>query len=193
MTGKPPPLAPVLILSGPSGTGKTRVIEKVMAQSGLPLHLSVSATTRPARPAERDGVHYHFWPRDRFEAEVRNEAFLEWAEVYGNLYGTLRSEVEPLRERGIGVILDIDTQGADQVRPRVPDHVSIFLKAPSMEAYRQRLLARGTEEGPDLERRLAGAERELRRANDYQYQVVNDDLERAVQEVISILRRAFAR
>src|SRR5262245_47025209 len=121
--------APLIILSGPSGCGKSTVIARVLAQPAFPLRLSVSATTRSPRPGERDGVAYHFWTRERCQQEVRAGAFAEWAEVHANYYGTLRQEIDPYREQGIGVILDIDVQGAAQVRQQYPDQVSIFLRA----------------------------------------------------------------
>src|SRR5437868_1235283 len=99
---------PLIILSGPSGSGKSTVIARLLGESDLPLRLSVSATTRAPRPLERDGEQYHFWTKERFQKEIEAGGFLEWAEVHGNFYGTPRSEVEPYRGRGIGVILDID-------------------------------------------------------------------------------------
>src|SRR5688500_624636 len=104
-------LGPLVILSGPSGSGQSTVLERLLADSELPLRMSVSATTRDRRPGEQDGVEYHFWDRERFEREVAAGAFLEWAEVHGRYYGTLQGEVEPYRRQGIGVILDIDVQG----------------------------------------------------------------------------------
>src|SRR5438105_3205652 len=109
-------LLPLIIVSGPSGSGKSTLIERLLASRDLPLRLSVSATTRPARTGERDGVHYHFWTPDRFREGVANGDFLEWAEVHGCHYGTLRREVEPYRQRGEMVILDIDVQGAAELR-----------------------------------------------------------------------------
>src|SRR5580704_13628435 len=102
---------PLFILSGPSGSGKSTVLQRLLAGSQPPLRLSVSATTRQPRPGERDGKEYHFWKPERFEAEVQADGFLEWADVFGKCYGTLRCEVEPYREQGIGVFLDIDVQG----------------------------------------------------------------------------------
>jgi guanylate kinase len=184
---------PLIILSGPSGVGKSELVKRLLAAKDLPLHLSVSATTRRPRAGEVDGTSYHFWPRQRFEEAVQAGGFLEWADVFGNLYGTLRREVEPYRERGEGVLLEIDVQGACQVRRLCPDAVSIFLKAPSLEVYEERLRRRHTENEEALRRRLEGARRELARAGEYDYQVVNDDLQRAVAEVEAHIRRQFGR
>jgi guanylate kinase len=176
-------MGPLFILSGPSGSGKTTVLQKLLHPGDLPLRLAVSATTRPLRPNEQDGVHYHFWTRERFEEAIRNAEVLEWAQVHGNYYGTLRQEVEPYRRQGIGVILAIDVQGAAQIRRQCPDAVSIFLQAPSFEEYERRLRHRQSETEESIQRRLATARRELEHVGEYQYVVVNDDLERAVAEL----------
>lgn len=182
---------PLIILSGPSGAGKSTVLRRALESSGLPLRLSVSATTRQPRPGEVDGQHYHFWTRARFEEERAAGGFLEWAEVYGRYYGTLRGEVGPFREQGIGVLLDIDTQGAEQVRRLCPEAVSVFLRTSSLAVLEQRLRQRGTETEESLQRRLAGAARELARAGEYDIQVVNDDLDTAVAALTEFLRRQF--
>jgi guanylate kinase len=184
---------PLLILSGPSGTGKSTLIARLLAKGDLPLRLSVSATTRPPRAGETDGVEYYFWTRDRFLEEVQAGAFLEWARVHDNYYGTLKREVEPYRQQGLGVILDIDVQGAAQVRQQCPDQVSVFVRAPSMAAYGERLRKRGTEDEAAIQRRLAAARGELDRAGEFDHIVVNDDLDAAVIRVHAILEREFKR
>jgi guanylate kinase len=184
---------PLIILSGPSGSGKSTVIDLLLRHQDLPLRLAVSATTRPPRPNEVAGEHYFFWTREAFVAERDAGAFLEWAEVHGHFYGTLRSEVDSHRERGIGVILDIDVQGAEQVRRRCPDCVTVFLRASSWEAYEQRLRKRHTEDEAAIARRLATARAELARAGEYQYQIINDDLEEAVRQLHAIVHRHFSR
>ncbi len=184
---------PLIILSGPSGSGKSTVVRRLLDSFGARMRLSVSATTRPGRRGEVDGVDYHFWTRERFEEAKARDGFLEWAEVHGNCYGTLRSEVEPYLDRGIGVLLDIDVQGAEQVRARCPDHVSIFVKPPSLEELERRLRGRGTESEEAIQRRLANARKELARAGEYQHQVVNDVLERCVAELRQLIEDAIQR
>src|SRR5262245_13159438 len=132
-------LAPLIVVSGPSGSGKSTVIERVLADKDLPLHLSVSVTTRSPRPGEVDGVHYHYWTRERFDREVKAGNFLEWADVFGNCYGTLKDEVMPFRQRGVGVLLEIDVKGRGQVKRQCPDAVSIFIRTSTFEVIEQRL------------------------------------------------------
>ena len=192
---------PLIILSGPSGCGKSTVISRLVALGDLPMHLSVSATTRKPRHWERngvsfqeqDGVHYHFWTPSHFEEEIRAGAFLEWARVFGNYYGTLRREVEPYREQGQAVILDIDVQGAAQVRQKCPDQVSVFLRTSSWETYERRLRTRGTEDEAAIQRRLATARAELQHAAEYDYQVFNDDLDQAVAQFHALVKQQFER
>jgi len=182
---------PLIILSGPSGGGKSTVVRRLLAEGGLPLRLSVSATTRPRREGERDGVDYYFWTRERFAEQVAAGAFLEWAEYAGNLYGTLRSEVDGHRARGVGVVLVIDVRGAEQVRRQCPDNVSIFLCAPSWEVYEQRLRQRHTESEESIARRLATARAELPRQREYDHVVVNDELGAAVARLRGLIAPYF--
>jgi guanylate kinase len=182
--------APLIILAGPSGSGKSTIIARLLKESGLPLRLSVSATTRPPRPYEQDGVHYYFWTREQFENQRQAGAFLEWATVHGHWYGTLRSEVEDYRARGIGVLLDIDVQGAAQVRSQYPDCLSFFICTSSWEEYERRLQKRG--EGPEsIARRLETARRELERMHEFDHVIVNDDLEVAVAQIRKEIEQAF--
>jgi guanylate kinase len=186
-------MGPLIIVSGPSGVGKSTIIQRLLADPPGPLRLSVSATTRAPRPTERDGVDYHFRSNERFTDAVAAGAFLEHAVVHGNNYGTLRSEVDPHRQAGMGVLLDIDVQGAEQVRRVVPDHVSVFMRAPSLEEYERRLRQRATESEPAIERRLAAARAELALAPTYSYQIVNEDLNTAIVELRAIVADQFAR
>jgi guanylate kinase len=184
---------PLIILSGPSGSGKSTIVAEVLRRSTLPLRLSISATTRAPRPNEKSGVHYFFWSKEKFLEEVQKGTFLERAEVHGHCYGTLLSEVERYREMETGVLLDIDVQGARQVRQRFPEAVTVFLKTSSWEAYERRIRRRGTEDEAAILRRLATARRELACIAEYQYIVINDDddLEAAVNQLLEIVRLSF--
>jgi guanylate kinase len=182
---------PLIIVSGPSGSGKSTVIRRLLEGGGLPLRKSVSATTRPPRPGERDGVEYHFWTRDRFLEGLRAGEFLEHAEVHGNLYGTLRSEVDPCRAAGTGVLLDIDVQGAEQLRRLYPDAVTVFLRTSRFEEYERRLRLRHTEGEEAIARRLRTARAELARAGEYRHEVLNDDLDDAVARLRGLAAQAF--
>ncbi len=183
--------APLIIVSGPSGSGKSTLIGQLLEKKRWPLRLSVSATTRKIRPGERPGIDYFFLNKEQFEEEIKAGAFLEHALVHENYYGTLQREVDPYLNNGIGVILDIDVQGACQVRGKYPDNVSIFVRAGSMAIYEQRLRARGTETEQAIERRVANARQELALAHEYDYQVVNDDLHEALTQIEAILDLAF--
>jgi guanylate kinase len=184
---------PLIILSGPSGSGKSTVVERLLKESGLPLRQSISATTRQPRGTERDGLAYHYWPRERFENAVAAGAFVEWAEFASQLYGTLKSEVDEYRARGIGVILVIDVQGAALVRRQYPDALSIFLKPPTWEVLEQRLRGRRTDDEASIARRLETARRELERAAEYQHVVVSDKLDDTVAEVRKLIAGSFER
>jgi guanylate kinase len=182
---------PLIIVSGPSGSGKSTLIGEVLEKQAWPLRLSVSATTRSMRPGERPGVDYFFLSKQQFEEELEAGAFLEHAKVHDNYYGTLQREVEPYLSEGIGVILDIDVQGASQVRGKYPENVSIFVRAGSIATYEQRLRDRGTETEQAIERRVSNARQELALAHEYDYQVVNDDLTDALTQIEAIFDLAF--
>jgi guanylate kinase len=184
---------PLIIVSGPSGAGKSTVIARVLERRDLPLRLSVSATTRNPRDHEIDGVHYHFWTPEHFREQIAAGAFLEWAGVHGRFYGTLRAEVKPYLEQGTGVVLDIDVQGAAQVREKCPECVTVFLRPSSMAVLEQRLRGRGTETEEAIQGRLLTAQSELARCAEYQYQVINDDLTTAVARLRDIIQSQFER
>lgn len=176
----------LVVVSGPSGVGKGTVVRRMLT-ARPDLSLSVSATTREPRPGERDGVHYRFLSDGEFDRLVQEDAFLEWAEVFGRRYGTLEGDVARARAEGRDVILEIDVQGAAVVRERLPDAVLIFLQPPSEEELRRRLAERGTETGEALERRLAEARREMGESSRFDHIVINDDIDRAVAEVLAII------
>jgi guanylate kinase len=184
---------PLIILSGPSGSGKSTLIAELLRRASLPLRLSISATTRAPRPMERDGVHYYFWTQEHFREAIELGQFLEWAEVHGHYYGTLLAEVEPFRNKGTGVILDIDVQGARLVESRYPEIVKVFLKTSTWELYERRIRRRGTENEAAILRRLDTARRELACIEEYQFVVINDDedLGSAVDQLLKIVRQSF--
>ena len=184
---------PLIILSGPSGSGKSTLIAEMLSRTNLLVRLSISATTRAARPLERDGVHYYFWSKEEFLEAIDQGRFLEWAEVHGHYYGTLSAEVEPFRNKGTGVILDIDVQGARQVASRFPEAVKVFLKTSTWEVYEQRIRRRGTENEAAILRRLETARRELACIGEYQFVVINDDedLGSAVDQLLQTVQQSF--
>jgi guanylate kinase len=178
----------LVVISGPSGAGKTTLVKRVFECSPQ-LVAGVSATTRPPRPTEQDGLDYHFLSPAEFERRRQAGDFLESFEVFGHgyWYGTLESEVTPSLARGKWVVLEIDVQGTLAVLKRYPDAITIFVRPGSMEELERRLRNRGTESGGAIQRRLEVARRELACADTYQHQVLNDDIDRAVQEICDIL------
>lgn len=178
----------LLILSAPSGAGKTSLAHRLREEFGKSCVFSISYTTRPPRGAERDGVDYCFVGREQFEMMNASGEFLECAEVHGNLYGTHRSYAAPIKGVKV-VIFDIDVQGGEQIKAKHPEAVSIFILPPSMEELERRLRGRGTDEDSVIERRLVTAQLEIERGQQsYDYLVVNDDLDEAVADVRAILR-----
>ena len=176
----------LLVISGPSGTGKGTLIKRLMEEDSS-LVFSVSATTRAPRPGEIDGVHYHFVTNEKYDQLVAENAFVEYANVHGNRYGTLRSEVYERLVRGENVVLDIDVQGALNVIASEKEKVSIFILPPSMKVLRERLTGRGTETEEAVERRLHNAIWEITQKDRYEYKVINDDLETCVRTLQAII------
>ena len=172
----------LLVLSGPSGVGKSTVIQKVMDHRD-DMEFSVSATTRLPRPGEVEGKDYFFVSRERFDEMVENEELLEHAEFVGNCYGTPKSQVLSRLDAGITVVLDIEVQGAAQVKALMPEALTVFLAPPSLEALEQRLRGRGTESEEKILSRLETAKNELLLAPSYDFTVVNDDVDRAAREL----------
>ena len=187
-------LAPLIVLSGPSGVGKTTLVDALLARTTLPLRRAVTATTRDPRPGEVPEVHYHFWTADRFREAIAAGEMLEWAEVHGkDFYGTPRSEVDPDRAAGTGVILVIDVQGAGQVRARYPnDHLSVFIDPPAFEELQHRLEGRGEAE-ESIRRRLDTAPGELARADEFHVRLVNADLAATAAALEAIIRNEFTK
>jgi guanylate kinase len=182
-------LAHVFVITGPSGVGKGTLIRTLLER--LPeLELSVSATTRQPRPGERDGVDYHFLTDAEFDKRVIAGDFVEHASYAGRRYGTLRSELEQRIERGVPVVLEIEVQGARQVREAMPEAVQVFIAPPSEEALRARLVGRGTDAPEEVEARLATAREELRAQGEFPHVIVNDRLEDAVAALEELVRGA---
>ena len=176
----------ILVLSSPSGGGKTTIARQLVTNR-RDLGYSISATTRAPRNGEREGEHYYFVPRDEFMRRVKAGAFLEWAEYSGNLYGTLRAEIERIHAAGHHAVLDIDLQGARQLRGNSTAAVEVFVLPPSGASLADRLVRRNTETAEALRRRLERAADEILAAGEYDYVIVNDDLEHAVQQVDAII------
>ena len=181
-------LGNLYILSAPSGAGKSSLINASLAD--LPrneVRLSISHTTRNPRPAEEDGVHYYFTTHAEFEALIEKDHFLEWAEVFGNYYGTSLPMIEKSLEQGVDVFLDIDWQGARQIRQKVPNVKTIFILPPSREELKNRLVGRGQDSEETIAKRMAEAESEMSHYNEFDYVIVNDDFQQALAELKAIL------
>jgi len=176
------------VITGPSGVGKGTLIRGLMERVG-DLELSVSATTRPARAGERDGVDYHFLSREQFDRLVTAGEFLEHAEYAGNRYGTLRSQLEDRLRAGHPVVLEIEVQGARQVREAMPEALQVFIAPPSLDALRVRLMGRETDDVEEVEHRLCAAEGELAAQPEFGHVVVNDRLEEALEQLTEIVTR----
>lgn len=178
-----------MIISGPAGAGKSTVVRRLLDECNLPLTLSVSATTRPPRPAEQEGIDYHFLTPEQFEQRRRQGEFLECKEVFGlgHWYGTLLGEVTTGLDAGKWVVLEIDVQGALAAIEQYPDAITIFLHTGSLEELERRLRGRKTESEQTIQRRLAVAQQELNYIDRYRHEVINNDIHQAVQDICEIL------
>ena len=182
--------AGVFVITGPSGVGKGTLIRGLLQQRP-DLELSVSATTRQPRPGEREGVDYHFLAPDEFDRRVAAGEFLEHATYSGNRYGTLRAEVERRLAEGHPVVLEIELQGARQVREALPEAIAVFIAPPSLDALRARLIGRGTDTPEQIDDRMRTAELELGAQHEFPHVIVNDRLERSTGELAGIVRDAL--
>lgn len=177
----------LFVISGPSGVGKGTIVKKIL-ETEHPVELSVSATTRAPREGEEEGRDYFFVTNEEFEERIANKGFLEYAHVHEHYYGTPKAPVEKALSEGKDIILEIDVQGAMQVRESFDDGVYIFILPPSIDVLRDRIMGRGTETEHSLEVRLGKALEEIRYTGKYDYSVVNDDLEKATDDVLGIMK-----
>lgn len=178
----------LFILSGPAGAGKG-TLRKILFNAVPDLVFSISCTTRDRRPGEVDAKDYYFVNREQFDELVDDEAFLEWAEVHGNCYGTRKADVLACIDSGRDMILEIDVQGCRQVKARMPQAIRIFITVPSLDALEERLEERGTETPEQMNLRLRNAAVELSQAGEYEHIIVNDDLNRSSRELIDLIKR----
>ncbi len=185
--------APLIVVSGPAGVGKTTVVTRLLEATDLSLRRAVTATTRDARPGEVDGTDYHFWDEGEFRKAIDDGRMLEWAVVFGrDFYGTPRAEVDEFHARGVGVILVIDVQGAVRIRELLPnDHLSVFIEPPSFDELEARLRGRQDMSEERVLRRLATARDELAQADTFHHRIVNHDLSEAVRELERVIRERF--
>ena len=182
----------LIVVSGPSGAGKGTVCSAFLKEHE-DVAYSVSATTREPRAGEQEGVNYYFLSRGEFESMIENGELLEWAEVYGNYYGTPLKKIEEKLSKGQDILLEIDTQGALNVQKKFPDGVYVFILPPSIEELAKRLRGRGTDSEEAVERRLAAAAGEIAVAREYTYTIVNDTVEHSVQTLAAIVSAEHAR
>ena len=183
----------LVVLSGPSGVGKGTVRKALFEMEGHDLVYSISMTTRPPREGEIDGDDYYFVSKEEFERRIKEDAFLEWAQFVGHYYGTPKDKVEEQLKQGKEVVLEIEVQGALQVRERMSDAVFVFIAPPNKETLYRRLLRRGTESNETIQKRMDKAEREFPLAHKYDYIVVNDEVRNAADRILAIIRAEHAR
>lgn len=176
----------VIVISGPSGVGKGTVNKKLLSSNDN-IEVAVSATTRNKRDGEVNGKDYYFISRDEFEKKISNNEFLEYAHVHGNMYGTLISEVKRITDMGKDVILEIDVQGGRSIKSKYPDCISVFILPPSMKELSTRLIGRATDDEETIRLRLETAETEVRCVYDYDFAVINDNLDECVEQIKSII------
>lgn len=178
----------LFVISGPSGVGKGTLVNKVLARNE-DIKLSVSATTRNPRPNEVDGVNYHFFSKEKFEGLIKNDEFIEWAQFANNYYGTYQKVVNETLDTGNDLIVEIEVQGALQIKAKRPDAVLIFILPPSLDELKNRLIGRQTETPEVIEKRLSIVESEYQKKDEFNYQVVNDKLETSIIELENIINK----
>jgi guanylate kinase len=180
------------VVAAPSGAGKTTLVRRLLATESQ-IRLSISFTTRAPRPGEENGREYHFVDVDTFRGMIAHGDFLEWAEVHGNFYGTSKTWIENQLSAGSDVLLEIDWQGAQQVRALFPEAIGIFILPPSLEELERRLTGRGTDSPEVIARRLAAAQAEMRHIGEFDYAIINDELERALEDLCAVVHASRVR
>jgi guanylate kinase len=178
----------LIVISAPSGSGKTTIAREIIKRNRS-IRFSVSATTRPKRRGEVDGRDYYFLEKEDFRRKIQRDEFVEWEELFGNYYGTLKSELDKGLSQGQALLFDVDVKGGLSIKRAYPTTLMIFVKAPSVEVLRNRLIQRRTEDKQMLAKRIERVPMELELGKQYEYQVINDDLQRAVDEVQSIVHK----
>lgn len=178
----------LFIVSAPSGAGKSSLISALLRDQPVDMQVSVSHTTRQPRPGEENGQHYHFVNQDEFKSLIADEAFFEWAEVFGNYYGTSRVTIEQTLAKGIDVFLDIDWQGAQQVKKLMPESIGVFILPPSKTELERRLTGRGQDSAEVIAGRMAQAVSEMSHYNEYDFVIINDDFDKALADLLAIIR-----
>lgn len=181
----------IIVISGPSGVGKSTICKQVITRFADKLFLSVSATTRPMKKDEQNGVDYHFLSRDEFEKQLKAGNFIEYAEVFGNLYGTPKDKLQQSINSGKNVLLEIDVQGGLQVKKQFPQAALVFIMPPENKELQNRITGRGRDDEKDIKKRLAGADAEIAIGKNYDYKVVNDKLELAIEETVQIINKVI--
>jgi guanylate kinase len=177
----------IIVISGPSGVGKTTLYKRLLKEFPDKLDFSISATTRQKRENEVDGVDYYFISKENFEKLIKEDAFVEWAKVYENYYGTLKSEIERISDKNKWCLLDVDVQGGMNVKRVYPESHLIFILPPDMDELKRRIIERNLDSEKEIAIRLSRAEEEMRYSSFYDYNIVNDDLERAYRELRSLV------
>lgn len=179
----------IIVISGPSGVGKTTLYKRLLSEMPDRLEFSVSATTRAPRSGEKDGVDYFFVSMDRFNEMVRNDELVEFAKVYGNFYGTLQSEIERISNDGKYCLLDLDIQGGKNIKTTHPESILIFIMPPSLDELKSRIVSRNQDRPDQIRTRLDKAMEEMSGKEKYDYQIVNDDLEKAYVELRKLVQK----
>lgn len=178
----------MIVISGPSGVGKSTICKRILEKLDN-VYLSISVTTRPKKTGERDGVDYFFVTREDFAKQIKAGNFLEYAEVFGNLYGTPKDKIDKAIKEDKIVLLEIDIQGAEQVKDLYPNAKTIFILPPEHKELKNRITGRGRDDEKDIKKRLAGAGREISESMYFDYKVMNDKLEKAVEEILKIINK----